>query len=82
MKTAGIARLPAYPEFRGCAAPSADRIFDTFAHVQRHELRDHDGNLIQVFEPELTPLQLKILELLKVPPTAYTKTASLPAALS
>lgn len=82
MKTAGIARLPAYPEFRGCAAPSADRIFEIFAHVQRHELRDHDGNLIQVFEQELTPLQLKILELLKVPATAYTKTASLPAAFS
>ncbi len=79
MKTAGIARLPAYPEFRGCAAPSADRIFEIFAHVQRHELRDQDGSLIQVFEPELTPLQLKILELLDVPATAYTKTASLPA---
>jgi len=82
MKTAGIARLPAYPEFRGCAAPSADRIFEIFAHVQRHELRDQDGSLIQVFEPELTPLQLKILELLDVPATAYTKTASLPAAIS
>ena len=82
MKTAGIARLPAYPEFRGCAAPSADRIFEIFAHVQRHELRDQDGSLIQVFEPELTPLQLKILGLLDVPATAYTKTASLPAAIS
>ena len=82
MKTAGIARLPAYPEFRGCAAPSADRIFEIFAHVQRHELRDQDGSLIPVFEPELTPLQLKILELLDVPATAYTKTASLPAAIS
>jgi Domain of unknown function (DUF4277) len=82
MKTAGIARLPAYPEFRGCAAPSADRIFEIFAHVQRHELHDQDGTLIQAFEPELTPLQLKILELLGVPATAYAKAASLPAAIS
>jgi len=82
MKTAGIARLPAYPEFRGCAAPSADRITEIFAHVQRHELRDQTGALLQVFEPELTPLQLKILELLDVPATAYTKTANLPAAIS
>ena len=28
MKAAGIARIPVYPELRGCAAPSADRIFD------------------------------------------------------
>jgi hypothetical protein len=82
MKTAGIARLPAYPEFRGCAAPSADRIFEIFAHVQRHELHDQAGTLIQAFEPELTPLQLKILELLGVPATAYAKAASLPAAIS
>jgi len=82
MKAAGIARLPAYPEFRGCAAPSADRIFEIFAHVQRHELHDHAGTLIQIFEPELTPLQLKILELLGVPATAYAKAASLPAAIS
>jgi len=82
MKAAGIARLPAYPEFRGCAAPSADRIFEIFAHVQRHELRDQADTLIQVFEPELTPLQLKILELLDVPATAYTKAANFPAAIS
>jgi hypothetical protein len=81
MKTAGIARLPSYPEFRGCAAPSADRIFEIFAHVQRHELRDQAGTLLQVFEPELTPLQLKILDLLDVPATAYTKITSLSAAI-
>jgi hypothetical protein len=73
MKAAEIARIPLYPELRGCAAPSADRIFEIFAHVQRHELRDHAGNLIQAFEPELTGLQHQILQLLEVPATAYTK---------
>src|ERR1019366_8686568 len=64
MKAAEITKIPVYPELRGCAAPSADRIFEIFAHVARHELRDSAGNLIQVFEPELTELQLKILDLL------------------
>ena len=63
-----IARIPIYPELRGCAAPTADRIFEIFAHVSRHELRDTAGNLIQVFEPELTELQLKILDFLGIPP--------------
>jgi hypothetical protein len=73
MKAAEIASIPVYPELRGCAAPSADRIFEIFAHVARHELRDSAGALVQAFEPELTELQLKILELLDVPVTAYTK---------
>ena len=73
MKAAEIARIPVYPELRGCAAPSADRIFEIFAHVARHELRDSTGALVQVFEPEFTELQLKILDLLDVPVTAYTK---------
>jgi Domain of unknown function (DUF4277) len=73
MKAAEIARIPVYPELRGCAAPSADRIFEIFAHIARHELRDSTGALVQVFEPRLTELQLKILDLLDVPVTAYTK---------
>jgi hypothetical protein len=73
MKAAEIASIPIYPELRGCAAPSADRIFEIFAHVARHELRDSTGALVEVFEPELTNLQLQILELLGVPATGYTK---------
>jgi hypothetical protein len=81
MKAAEIAKIPIYPELRGCAAPSADRIFEIFAHVARHELRESTGALVQVFEPELTELQLKILELLDIPATAYTKITELwPAA--
>jgi hypothetical protein len=73
MKAAEIAKIPLYPELRGCAAPSADRIYEIFSHVARHELRDSAGNLIQVFEPELTELQLKILDLLGIPAAACTK---------
>jgi len=82
MQAAGIARLATYPEFRGCAAPTADRIFEIFAHVQRHQLYDQAGALVQIFTPELTPLQLKILELLDIPATAYTRAAALPSAAS
>ncbi len=73
MKAAEIGKIPLCPELRGCAAPSADRIFEIFAHVQRHELRDHAGSLIQAFEPELTGLQHQILQLLGVPTAVYTK---------
>jgi len=53
-----------YRRMRGCAAPSADRIFEIFAHVARHELHDSTGALVKIFEPSLTELQLKILEVL------------------
>ncbi|HEY1001126.1 MAG TPA: IS1634 family transposase, partial [Streptosporangiaceae bacterium] len=70
MKTAQIAKIPLYPELRGCAAPSAARIFEIFAHLARHELRDSTETLIQAFEPQLTGLQQQILELLGIPATA------------
>ncbi len=49
MKTAEITRIPIYPELRGCAAPSADRIFEIFAHVARHELRDSTATIQALF---------------------------------
>jgi hypothetical protein len=39
--------------------------------AQRHHLVSN-GEVVQVFEPELTPLQQKVLELLHVPVSAYT----------
>ena len=75
MKAAEIARIPACPELRGEPLRPGDRIFEIFAHIARHELRDSTGALVQVFEPRLTELQLKILDLLEVPATAYTKIA-------
>src|ERR1700733_10035652 len=72
MKTARIASIPLYPELRSCTAPSADRIFEIFSHLTRHELRNADGTQIHVFEPQLTSLQQQILDLLGIPATAYT----------
>lgn len=66
-----IAELPLYHEQRACTAPTAARIFDAFANVQRHQLI-HDGHHIQTFDPQLTPLQHQLLELLGIPASAYT----------
>jgi transposase len=66
-----IAELPLYHEQRACTAPTAARIFDSFASVQRHHLT-HNGQHIQVFDPQLTTLQLQLLQLLEIPASAYT----------
>lgn len=70
MAARGIKRLPLYPEDRDCRAPSAERILETFGSLQRHILRK-DGQVIQRFDPELTPLQRKILGLAGVSPLAF-----------
>lgn len=73
----GVAELPLYHEDRSCAAPTAARLFDAFADVRRHHLI-RDGQLVQTFQPQLTPLQRQLLELLGVPENAYTDTPSHP----
>jgi transposase len=71
MRDAQTADIPLYPELRACEAPSAERILTVFNDLTRHELH-RDRQLVQTFEPELTPLQQQILNLLGVPTTAYT----------
>ena len=71
MRAAATAKIPLYPELRGCAAPSTERILEIFAHVTRHDLHRH-GQLVQTFPPELTPQQLQVLDLLGLPATSYT----------
>ena len=65
-----ITELPIFPEQRACRAPTAARTLETFAELSRHHLTRHDQP-IQTFEPELTPLQAQILELLGMPAAAY-----------
>jgi len=52
MKDTDLTTLPIYPEDRDCPAPSAERILDIFATVQRHDLVDARGHLVQSFEPK------------------------------
>lgn len=73
MREANTAHIPLYPELRACPAPSTNRILEIFADITRHELHHH-GKLIQTFEPNLTPLQQQILELLDIPANRYTTT--------
>ena len=71
MAQRGIAQLSVYPEDRGSAAPTAARVLDIFTGLARHHLIDEHGRLVQTFQPELSPLQRQILDLLDVPETAY-----------
>ncbi|MCA1700839.1 MAG: IS1634 family transposase, partial [Actinobacteria bacterium] len=66
-----ITDLPLYPEDRSCTAPTATRVFDHLAQLQRHHLI-RDGRAVQTFQPQLTPLQAKLLDLLDIPASAYT----------
>jgi hypothetical protein len=75
MKVESLSGVPLYPEFRNCPAPSAPRILEIFSDVQRHRLMSGD-DVVQVFEPKLSSLQLKILDLLHVPATAYASLAT------
>ena len=71
MKTANTRDIPLYPELRACPAPSADRIFETFTDLTRHDLHT-GGQHIQSFQVELNPLQQQILDLLAVPTSSHT----------
>ncbi len=64
--------IPLYPEDRACGSPSSARVLEIFNGASRHRLLSSTGELVQVFEPTLTPLQLEVLELLGVPAAAYT----------
>jgi len=73
MTRENVPELPLYHEDRPCNAPTAARVFEHFAHVQRHHLTRDDQH-IQTFQPQLTPLQHQLLNLLDVPASAYTGT--------
>jgi transposase len=66
-----VSELALYHEGRTSKTPTAARVFDLFAEATRHHLTSHNGEIVQVFEPELTDLQRQILTLLDVPQSAY-----------
>ena len=72
MQARKLKSLPLYPEQRSCQAPTTDRLLDIFGGVQRHELYRR-GRLVQTFAPELSTLQLEILDFLGVPRSAYAQ---------
>jgi transposase len=70
MRREGIEELPLYPESRACRRPTTEQILRLFSLTERHTLLA--GSLpVQVFEPELSPLQIQVLKLLGVRVAAY-----------
>ena len=72
MRRQQINDLPLYPEQRACAQPTADRALEIFTGLARHHLTRHDGQHVQTFPPQLTPLQHQLLQLLDLPASSYT----------
>jgi transposase len=70
MRRARIAELPLYPEERRCKRPTTEQVLRLFSHAERHVLFHH-ARPVQVFHPELTELQQRVLALLGVPARAF-----------
>jgi hypothetical protein len=75
MKAAGLPGIPLYPELRSCPGPSAPRLLEIFRDVQRLQPIS-EGEVVQSFEPQLTPLQQRVLELLHVPASVYASASA------
>lgn len=71
MNESHLQQIPLFPEARECSAPTAERAFEIFEHLQVHTLL-RDGHKLCTFQPQLTKLQLELLELLSVPPANYS----------
>jgi transposase len=71
MTNNNITDLALYHEGRPSKAPTAARVFDLYAETTRNHLTQA-GHTIQVFQPELTPLQRQVLDLLAIPQSTYT----------
>jgi transposase len=67
-----IEALPLYPEGRACRWPTARRLIDLFETVQRHTLV-HRTRPAKVLVTELTRLQRKLLKLLGVSASDYSR---------
>ena len=70
MQRSAVDALPLYAEERKTQRPTAEQVFRLFSLTQRHIL-EHEGDVIRIFEPQLTDLQRQVLDLLGVPEGAY-----------
>ena len=69
----GLKSLPLYSEDRACCAPTTDKVLKVFEEVQIHHLLT-SGAEVQLFLPQLTPLQHQLLQLMSVDEALYTET--------
>lgn len=70
MQRNGVESLPLYPEGRPCRWPTARRLLDLFEPVQRHTLK-HGKRPTEVLVTDLTRVQRRLLNLLRLPPKQY-----------
>ena len=71
MAERALRTIPLYPEQRACTSPSAVRLFEIFGDLARRHLIGPDNETVQTFPPELTELQVILLDLLGVPVECY-----------
>jgi transposase len=71
MKREKITSLPLYPEGRACKAPTANRIFEVFEDVRRHQLVRPDDSIEHTYCDQLTDVQRTVLRLFGQSPAAY-----------
>jgi transposase len=74
MRERGIHELPLYPEERTTSRPTAEQIFRLYSLTQRNVI-SHNGIDLHAYEPELTALQERVLDLLGVPASRYRPNA-------
>ncbi|MGH3372528.1 MAG: IS1634 family transposase [Nocardioidaceae bacterium] len=70
MAAAAITDLPLYYEDRACKSPTAERVLELLDPLARNVVI-HDGRVLAVQEPRLSPLQEQILGLLDIPTSPY-----------
>jgi transposase len=70
MVRTGIEHLPLYAEERDCRHPTARKLIDAFEPVQRHVLTLKGGQQESLLT-QLSPLQRRILHLLRIPAATY-----------
>jgi transposase len=70
LKREGLDSLPMYPEGRACRCPTVRRLIDVFDPIQRHEICQ-PGQTPTIAVTELTPLQCRLLQLLRIPVSNY-----------
>jgi transposase len=71
MDSAKLPSIPLYPEGRPCTRPTTRRVLDYFAPLSRHTLTSATATKSESITTALTPLHRQLLELLRIPITAY-----------
>jgi len=66
MQKVGLEKLHLLPEGRPTRTPTTAQILDRFEHRARHRLLDR-GRLLKTFAEPLSPDQVEVLKLLKIP---------------